>query len=577
MTCWNILEINGQNLVRNGDFEEFSSFDNFDFGYKTLENNITTWRTPTQGTSRIYSDPKTAKSGKVFAGVHVFGIENYREYISTPLNCRLIAGETYRFKMYIKLSSNSEFAISTFGVSFTQGRPDIKTTNRLQDSAQILVKNTGFYMDKKAWVLIEDTFKAQGNESFMTIGNFLDDETSVTKKAVLMAREGRSYYYIDDVSLVSTNGHDPCKAVIDSFDCTKVTLSRHNICPDPSFECYTSCPSNVNTTKLHQLEHWDQTSGTPDYYNSCSIIMSVPNNIMGKEAARTGHGYVGMYLFDKENYREFLSARLRQPLQKERWYVIKLYAALSENSGLATDAFEFLLSEKKPVDGDTINRFPDLATQLNARMPDDTTEINNIKAKIEELEQEEAERLIEIKPQVINQPGNFGDSYTWKKICGMYLAEGGEQFITLGNFNDNANTPLKVMNDKAGEFAYYFIDDFTVEPLNDSNLSDCGAGIPMEPEEENFTTPRFFQDLDLPELLNSEPFTFQGFYFEFDKFDILDTNYFFLDSLIELLGENEDLTIEVHGHTDDVGSKKYNEKIQTEETNTKSDQGRTPA
>ncbi|MBI1182837.1 OmpA family protein [bacterium] len=567
-TAFSVGFIKGQNLIRNGNFEEFDEFENFDFGYKYLENNVTTWRNPTLAKPKIYSDEKTAKSGKSFAGIHCYGIKNYREYISTPLNCRLIKGETYILRMYVKLSDNSEFAMSSFGAALTKTRPDMKTSGPLTDSTQVFVDNKNFFFDTRAWVVVEDSFVAEGDEAFLTIGNFLTDEESVSKKVVRMAREGRAYYYIDDVRLFSKNGHDPCKAIIDSFNCENVKLSSTNILPDPSFECYTECPSNVNTSKLYQLKYWDQTSGTPDYYNACSIIMSVPENIMGQEEARNGHGYVGMYLFDQGNYREFLSAKLTKPMVKERWYVIKLYAALSENSGLATDNFEFLITEKYPMvkDYDSAMVIPasDSTEIYNSHITNevDTNYLHAVKAKIKDVEEKEGKMLEDLRPQVINEPGNFGDQYTWKKICGMYLAEGGEMYITMGNFNDDKNTNKKIMNPKAGGFAYYFIDDFTVEPLNDSNMSDCGAGIPIIAEDEtDFETPRYFQDLDLAELLNDEPFTFQGFYFEFDKYEILDTNYYFLDSLVDLLLENEDLSLEVQGHTDDVGSNSYNEKL----------------
>lgn len=515
----------GQNLIRNGDFEEFSNFDDFDFGYKDLENNVTTWRTPTSATPKIYSDEKTAKSGIMFSGIHLYGIRNYREYISTPLNCRLLEGETYVFRMYVKLSRNSEFAISSFGALLTEERPDVNTSGAILDTPQVFIEDKSFFDDSKVWVIVEDSFVAKGNEAFITIGNFLSDKNSVTKKVAILAREGRAYYYVDDVILYSKSGHDPCQAIIDSIDCEEIIDNPENLLRDPSFECYTSCPSNINTTELHQLEHWGQTAGTPDYYNSCSIIMNVPDNIMGSEDARSGYGYVGMYMVDRGDYREFLTAKLTEPLEKEKWYVIRLFAAMSENSGIATDAFEFLLTDKYP-----------------------------------EIDSAE---LDDIKPQVINEPGNFADRYTWKKICGMYLAEGGEQYITMGNFNTNKNSAgsMKRVTESAGEFAYYFIDDFTIEPLNDSNMTECGAGIPLVIEDENITPTRYFQDLDLPELLNDEPFTFQGFYFEFDKYEILDTNYFFLDSLVDLLLENEDLKLQVEGHTDDVGSSSYNDKL----------------
>ncbi len=502
---------NGQNLLRNGNFEEFADFEGYDFGYKALENNITTWRPPTLGQTKIFSDEKTAKSGKAFVGIHTYGIRNYREYITSPLNCRLIAGETYILKFYVKLSPNSEFAISSFGASFTAERPDVNTTDALKDSTQIFVDNIAFFDDKKAWLLVEDSFTAVGNEAYVTIGNFLSDEESVSKKVVKMAREGRAYYYIDDVELIAINEHDPCSAIIDSFDCEKVNLSEENLLNDPSFECYSECPSNVNTTTLHQLEYWDQTNGTPDYYNACSIIMSTPKNIMGQEDPKTGYGYVGMYLYDKGNYREFLTAKLTEPMRKQEYYVISLYVALSENSGLATDAFEFLLTEKHPKLSiyDSTLVLPDLDTtenfDQNLNVDKDTLINAEIRKQIKEIKLDEGKMLEKIKPSAISTPGEFGDQYTWKKICLSYFADGGERFITFGNFNDDKNTSLKIMNKKAGPFAYYFIDDFTVEPANDTNAIDCGGGAPVDDKEELVTT-RYFMDLDLAELLNDEPF-----------------------------------------------------------------------
>lgn len=519
-----ILPLEGQNLIRNHDFEEFAKFQNFDFGYKDLENNVTTWRNPTEGSPRVYKDIQSAKSGEMFLGVHLYGIKDYREYITTPLKCRLIAGETYVFRMYVKRAENSEFAISSFGALLTEDRPEHESSGIIPDTNQLFVQNFDFYQDQRAWVIVEDSFVAKGGESYLTIGNFLADSQTVTKKMARLAREGRAYYYIDDVFLYPKNGRDPCMAVIDSMDCQGFNIGYENILPDPSFECYKECPSSINVKELYQLEYWIQSSGTPDYYNSCSIIMNVPKNVMGQQDALSGHGYVGMYLFDKGNYREFLTAKFDEPMIKERWYVIKLWAALSENSGLCTDAFEFVIGKNRP----------DI----------DSTDLEKI------------------KPQVINSPGNYADSYDWKMICGLYLAEGGEQYITMGNFKNNSNTPLKIVNKEAGEFSYYFIDNFTVESLNDSNMSDCGAGIPLLTQnEEDLVSTRYFEDLSFTQLLNEEPFSFRGFYFEFDKYEILDTNYAFLDSLVDIMLDNEDLRIEVHGHTDDVGSESYNEKL----------------
>lgn len=204
--------------------------------------------------------------------------------------------------------------------------------------------------------------------------------------------------------------------------------------------------------------------------------------------------------------------------------MVKAWLALSDNSGIATDAFSFLVTKGVP-----------------------------------EFDSTEAFKM---QAQIVNEQGRFADSYEWKMICGLYLAEGGETHLTFGNFKINDETSIKPMK-KAGAFAYYFVDDLSFEPLTDFNMGECGLGFPIgaNTEEVELTTTRFFQDLSLPQLINGKPFTFDGFYFEFDKYDILDSNYRYLDSLLFMLEENPTFTMEVVGHTDDVGSDSYNERL----------------
>ncbi|MCB0736966.1 MAG: OmpA family protein [Bacteroidetes bacterium] len=545
---------NSQNLVGNGGFEQFIKFDDYDFGHKLLENNPTTWHNPTKARPEIYYDEKTAKSGAIFAGMHMIGISGYREYITTPLRCRLLPGEQYVLSFYVKLSENSEFAISSFGALLTEEPVKTEYTSRIKDTPQVFVDNTSFFDDKRAWQLVRDTFTAIGNESYLTIGNFLPDEKSVTKKVVLMAQQGKAYYYIDDIYLSPIGEKDPCRVLIDSSVCESVVVSELNIVPDPSFECFVECPSNINTEELSQLKYWKQTaSGTPDYFNSCSIIMSAPENIMGSEKPKTGQGYVGLYMFDQGNYREYITAQFSQPLKKKQWYVVTVYVALSDNSSLATDAFEFLVTEKNPE-----LELNDLK-QWEKADGVDTAEARKI---LKEILKRDGNVIDKVTPQIINSPGNYATERTWQKICGVYLANGGEKFITMGNFNSDKETGLRKVGTGNNPYAYYYIDDFTFEPLTASNMSECGAGIAVDDiPNPSDNTPSFYQDLTIPQLLSGKPFTFEGFYFEFDKYDIIDSNYAFLDSLVEMMFDDERLNLKVIGHTDYVGSDRYNLKL----------------
>jgi gliding motility-associated-like protein len=68
-------------------------------------------------------------------------------------------------------------------------------------------------------------------------------------------------------------------------------------------------------------------------------------------------------------------------------------------------------------------------------------------------------------PQITNPSTNFIlDKTNWVPITGEYTAVGGEQFITIGNFNTDANTITKPAQGGTQQWAYYYIDDVFVIP-----------------------------------------------------------------------------------------------------------------
>ncbi|WP_086933194.1 OmpA family protein [Agarilytica rhodophyticola] len=50
----------------------------------------------------------------------------------------------------------------------------------------------------------------------------------------------------------------------------------------------------------------------------------------------------------------------------------------------------------------------------------------------------------------------------------------------------------------------------------------------------------------------------EGLFFEFDSADITKESYVVLDNLVEVLNETPEMTISIDGHTDELGSEKYN-------------------
>ncbi len=75
-----------------------------------------------------------------------------------------------------------------------------------------------------------------------------------------------------------------------------------------------------------------------------------------------------------------------------------------------------------------------------------------------------------------NTYNNFlRDSVNWGPISRVYTATGGERFLTLGNFHNDATTDTSRMNPGIYNNSYYFIDDVSVVEMaiDYANVQGC--------------------------------------------------------------------------------------------------------
>lgn len=101
---------------------------------------------------------------------------------------------------------------------------------------------------------------------------------------------------------------------------TALTLSGitdgQNLVPNPSFEEYTLCPTNIS--QIDRADGWTSLSGSSDYFNACCAndSMGVPYNTCGYQHAADGQAYAGvcMYLAGIPYYRENIWAQLQVPM-----------------------------------------------------------------------------------------------------------------------------------------------------------------------------------------------------------------------------------------------------------------------
>lgn len=216
----------GQNLVPNGDFEQFS-------GCPTNWSQIDSalfWMNPTIGgtgagtpdyfnscdTSFLVSVPSNSlgfqipHSGNAYGGIVLYHLNvgsNLREFIEVPLVSTLIANQQYHFEMYANIID--EGAASTDAVAVYFSDTVISGVNNwlpLPFNPQIN-NMSGNFLDSINWTLVSGDYTALGGESYLIIGNFKDDSLTTTiPNSTSGSARPVAYALIDDVSLTLITG-----------------------------------------------------------------------------------------------------------------------------------------------------------------------------------------------------------------------------------------------------------------------------------------------------------------------------------------------------------------------------------
>lgn len=283
-----------------------------------------------------------------------------------------------------------------------------------------------------------------------------------------------------------------------------------NLVPNGNFEQYNTCElygASIDTsyTQYPALPFWSSAtvSGTPDYFNECfinpnasSLIYDVPNNHFGSQPAKSGAGYAGIGLLlnygINNDLREYLQTRLTEPLVAGQTYCVGFYTSLGvldtaqySNSTIAINNWGILLSSNRPLNpvNDIVSPGPS-AYHLPGEPQIKTTEF-------------------------------VRDTTGWTFIGGTYTAQGGETWLTIGNFNPIGQTPVDtVARGNFGENAYYFIDDVFVVPQSNAALLGpdtalCTQDFPLQLfANPGFTNYQWASGQTTPDISAPEPGTY---------------------------------------------------------------------
>ena len=296
-----------------------------------------------------------------------------------------------------------------------------------------------------------------------------------------------------------------------------------NLVPNPSFEDHSYCPADFNQGNLDIVKDWTQASkGTSDYFHACSKIVGVPENSFGFQEAKEGEAYLGMITFApaKKNYREYMQTKLTTAMEPDQLYCVTFFISLADQSKFVTDGLGAYFSNNK-VRSDSY-------------------------------------KAIAVTPQIKN-PDHFvlDNSKSWFMLSDVYLAKGGERYMTLGNFESDNKIDVKKRNMRSEdlktpwEYAYYYVDELSVKAVD--SRADCACSIPLIAAD--------MKDSTRWKLPPGKEISFDNILFRFDEDELDPKGQQQLNEVASWMRNNDFLFLEVMGHTDIIGIEGYNDEL----------------
>lgn len=237
-----------------------------------------------------------------------------------------------------------------------------------------------------------------------------------------------------------------------------------------SFELLDDCP--VNTSAVADDEFtvqgwWAATSGSIDNYHECAPFslgiqnQGVPLNWVGYQPAKEGKGYAGFINTSGRNpvtkeifyeYREYFETRLTEPLEAGGVYTLEFYVSLCDSATSNTFGTRMCLP--------AVDRIGALFTQTSVINPDPLFY-----------------GILPYQPTAESNPGLLlNDSLGWQHILLPFIAEGGEEYMTVGffrNMNQMTHSWYEYSsNDPFSEEVswYYYLDAFSLKKGADLSM-----------------------------------------------------------------------------------------------------------
>jgi hypothetical protein len=215
-----------QNLVPNPSFEEYEQCPYYFDSVNPINEWLYNWYSPNAASHDYFNECsfieainsrsdvpenavgyQSAHSGLAYSGIFTNGDclsqsnENlFREYLQVELLESLATDSIYHISFFVSRADSSSCNCNSIGILLTDS-PVISNENTLLNFIPQLNNELDLMNSGEIWIEVSFTYIANGNESFLTIGNFKDNLNSDCA-SLASGSLGGAYYYIDDVTVI---------------------------------------------------------------------------------------------------------------------------------------------------------------------------------------------------------------------------------------------------------------------------------------------------------------------------------------------------------------------------------------
>jgi hypothetical protein len=220
------------------------------------------------------------------------------------------------------------------------------------------------------------------------------------------------------------------RSIVFLFCVLFIKAHGQNLVPNPSFENYSTCPTNQD--QLNYATPWLQpTNNTPDYFNGCAnpTLIGTPINIAGYQNAKTGNAYAGFgSYYNCPDCREYIEVPLIDTLIQNKKYCVSFYVSLADSSYNGLSSIGAYFSDTLINDQSTPFVLP-VVPQINSSLQ---------------------------IPLI--------DTANWMLVSDTFVANGGERYMVIGTFASDSQLIVTNIrpNPSNYKWVYYYIDDVSV-------------------------------------------------------------------------------------------------------------------